>query len=158
MPEWIAGATGAVAVVAITLCLWQRRTVSRLEKQVQQLSSGADERSVVGALHAHSEILKKHEGRIREALSAYQYLHEALQGAIRKVAFERYNPFHGVGGNQSFTFVLLDAHNSGVVISSLHNRDTTRVYAKAVREAKPLQQLSTEEERVLANAVAQPGA
>jgi hypothetical protein len=48
------------------------------------------------------------------------------------VSVLRFNPFKEVGGNQSFCVALLDGKNSGVVISSLHTREGTRVYAKPV--------------------------
>ena len=57
---------------------------------------------------------------------------------IQKTALVRYNPFGETGGNQSFVLSLLDADGEGFVITSLHNRDYTRVYAKEVRvEGKP---------------------
>ena len=44
----------------------------------------------------------------------------------------RYNPFEETGGNQSFALALLDAEGDGWVLSSLHARSGTRVYAKAI--------------------------
>lgn len=158
MPEWVSVAALALAVAATVMVMVQHRRLTRVQSQLEALLTGANEQSVLGALNAQREQLRKLDERVKELVHASQYLHEALQDAIRKVAFERYNPFPGVGGNQSFTFILLDAHNSGIVITSLHNRDATRVYAKAIREGQALQQLSTEEERVLQNALMQKGA
>ncbi|MFZ2153470.1 MAG: DUF4446 family protein [Microgenomates group bacterium] len=50
-----------------------------------------------------------------------------------KLQLVRYNPFNDVGGDQSFILCLLDKTNSGVIITSLHTRDSTRVYAKAIK-------------------------
>ena len=158
MPEWVPAAALALAVAAAGIAIAQYRRITRIQSQLEALLTGADEQSVLGALHAQREQLRKVEERTKELVHASQYLHEALQTAMRKIAFERYNPFSGVGGNQSFTLVLLDAHNSGMVLTSLHNRDATRVYAKAIREGQALQQLSAEEERVLQNALMQKGA
>ena len=38
-----------------------------------------------------------------------------------------------MGGDQSFILVMLDNTNSGVIITSLHSRDVTRIYAKAIK-------------------------
>ncbi|MGI5841332.1 MAG: DUF4446 family protein [Patescibacteria group bacterium] len=51
---------------------------------------------------------------------------------LQKVTLTRFNPFDDLGGNQSFILCLLDKSNSGVIITSLHNRDTTRLYAKTI--------------------------
>lgn len=49
-----------------------------------------------------------------------------------KISLTRFNPFDTVGGDQSFILILLDNTNSGVIITSLHNRDLTRIYAKPI--------------------------
>ena len=47
-----------------------------------------------------------------------------------KISLTRFNPFNDLGGDQSFILVLLDDHHDGVIVTSLHSRDRTRVYAK----------------------------
>ncbi len=51
---------------------------------------------------------------------------------LQKIGFTRYNPFTDTGGDQSFTLALLDEKGDGIVISSLHSRENTRLYAKKV--------------------------
>ena len=68
----------------------------------------------------------------------------------------RFNPFEDTGGNQSFAIALLDAHGDGVVISSLHARGSTRLYAKAVRAGRPDGAASAEEAQALRQAMAAP--
>jgi hypothetical protein len=53
--------------------------------------------------------------------------------AFQRVGLVRYNPFEETGGNQSFALALLDAAGDGWVLSSLHARSGTRVYAKAIK-------------------------
>lgn len=57
---------------------------------------------------------------------------------LQKVGLVRFNPFAETGGDQSFCLALLDGEDSGLVISSLHSRETTRIYAKPVRKGKPV--------------------
>lgn len=73
--------------------------------------------------------------------------------AVQKVAFRRFNPFENTGGAQSFTLVLLDRENNGVVVSSLYGREGTRVYGKEVSAGKAKQPLSDEEQSLLQEAV-----
>jgi len=51
---------------------------------------------------------------------------------LQKVGFVRYNPFSDTGGDQSFCLCLLDQNNTGLVLTSLHSREQTRIYAKTV--------------------------
>lgn len=53
-----------------------------------------------------------------------------------KINLLRFNPFGDLGGDQSFVLCLLDNTNSGVIITSLHTRESTRVYAKAIKHGQ----------------------
>ena len=53
-----------------------------------------------------------------------------------KINVLRYNPFEDIGGDQSFILTILNQDNSGVIVSSLHNRDLTRVYAKPIKNGE----------------------
>lgn len=55
---------------------------------------------------------------------------------LQKIGLVRYNPFEETGGDQSFAVALLNESGDGVVISSLHARDMTRVYGKPVKAGK----------------------
>lgn len=74
---------------------------------------------------------------------------------FQKSAFVRYNPFEETGGDQSFIVAILDGNNSGFVISSLHSRNGTRIYAKQISMGKESHQLSKEEKEVVEKAARQ---
>jgi len=60
---------------------------------------------------------------------------EAMQ-PLQKVGLIRYNPFGDTGGNQSFVLAILDGNDTGLVMTSLHSREATRVFSKPVKEGK----------------------
>jgi hypothetical protein len=73
---------------------------------------------------------------------------------LQKLGFKRYNPFTDTGGDQSFTVALLDDLGDGIMISSLHSRENTRLYAKKVADGKVSgQALSSEEQEVIKQAL-----
>ena len=73
---------------------------------------------------------------------------------LQKVGLARFNPFEDAGGDQSFALALLDNHGSGVVLSSLHGRDVTRMYSKPVREGKEAgYEFSDEEKSAISKAL-----
>lgn len=69
---------------------------------------------------------------------------------IQKVGVVRFNPFKELGGDHSFSVALLDGHDTGFIITGLHTRERTRVYAKVVQEGKSVSELSKEEGKALA--------
>ena len=99
------------------------------------------------------EILKKikqTESDYKENKKNLSHLQKKSIKHIQKVDFLRYNPFKDTGGDQSFILSLLDEENSGVVLSSFHGRDNTRVYAKKVKKGKGEGfSLSEEEEKLI---------
>jgi hypothetical protein len=73
---------------------------------------------------------------------------------LQRLGFKRYNPFTDTGGDQSFTAALLDDLGDGIMISSLHSRENTRLYAKKVDGGKvSAQTLSSEEQEVIKQAL-----
>ena len=83
---------------------------------------------------------------------------DALEAAGRKafsrVGLVRFNPFEETGGNQSFALALLDAEGDGWVLSSLHARSGTRVYAKSIAKGRSEAALSEEETAAIRQATA----
>ena len=74
-------------------------------------------------------------------------LDDLTNRAITKVKLVRYNPFSEIGGDQSFILVLLDNHNSGVIITSLHNRGFTRIYSKTIKNGESESATLSKEEK-----------
>jgi hypothetical protein len=68
---------------------------------------------------------------------------------LQKMSLVRFNPFKEIGGDHSFSLALLDGRNNGLVITTLHTRERTRVYAKAIKNGKSDLELSQEEKKAL---------
>jgi len=73
---------------------------------------------------------------------------------IQRVELLRYNPYQDTGGDQSFSMAMLDNQGTGFIITSLHARSGTRVFAKPVLAGKAYKyQFSKEEEMVIEKAM-----
>lgn len=90
--------------------------------------------------------------RVDELSDRLTGLQEDLQATIQRVGVVRFNPFRDTGGDQSFAVALLDELGNGVVLSSLHNRNDTRVFAKPVHGGTSPYALSDEEHQAIAKA------
>jgi hypothetical protein len=66
---------------------------------------------------------------------------------IRKIGLLRFNPFKDTGGDQSFILSLIDAEDTGVVITALYSRSGTRWYAKRVHSGKGVEHELSEDEK-----------
>jgi hypothetical protein len=80
-------------------------------------------------------------------------IREEARGHLQKVHMTRFNPFNELGGEQSFSTVILDGKDNGIVLTGLHTRQVTRLYAKSINKGKSELELSKEEKQVLNKAV-----
>ncbi len=72
--------------------------------------------------------------------------------AVQRVGIVRYNPYEDTGGNQSFALALLDAEANGVMLTSLHSRQATRVYLRTIVGGRADAALSVQEAEALRQA------
>ena len=155
--ELIAVAAAAVAVVALglaVLALWRLGRVRR------------DQGAVLGDsrrdLPAHAAALQRDFGALSEYVTdvatrldgRVEAAETALAGAVTHWAIHRYDAYHEMSGHQSFSIALLDDHISGVVISSIHQRDSSRLYVREVIDGEAPVELSPEERETVRLAMA----
>lgn len=118
------------------------------------MTRGADGRSLESVLDAHLEKVFAMAREVDELTVRTAILEAAGRKAFSRVGLVRYNPFEETGGNQSFALALLDAEGNGWVLSSLHARSGTRVYAKAIVGGRSDAALSDEESAAIRQATA----
>ena len=99
------------------------------------------------------EYLKELEKKIEGVSKRLEKLEKKNKFSLQKIEILRYNPFSEIGGNQSFSVVLLDGNNDGAVITSIYSRDGNRVYAKPIKNGVSKYSLSEEEKEVLSRAL-----
>ena len=107
-------------------------------------------------LGSHLERVKEVVSEVGAVAARTAALERDQQGSIGRVGLVRFNPFEETGGNQSFALAMLDGHGDGFVVSSLHARAGTRVYAKAIARGTAESALSDEESEALRLALAKP--
>ena len=142
-------------IISVSLAgytLWEQ---IQLKKKYGQFLSGAEAKNI-------EELIKSYSGNVEKALSQLDELagfaaklHKTQQFALSKVGLVRFNPFGDTGGDHSFSIALLDHKENGVVISAVHARSGTRVYAKDIIEGKAKHNLSKEEAKALEDASSQ---
>ncbi len=66
---------------------------------------------------------------------------------IQKIGLLRFNPFKDTGGEQSFILSLVDANDTGIVVSGLYSRSGTRWYAKKIINGQGVEYALSEEEK-----------
>jgi len=104
--------------------------------------------------------LSNHFSRMRQIDSSLKIIDSKLNNlaalnsmASQKISIVRFNPFGDTGGDQSFCLAVLDGHNSGYVITSIHGRQGTRSYIKPIDLGTSRYGLSAEEKQAISQAI-----
>ncbi len=142
-----------MAVLVLVVVLLARRT-RRIDARLRGLTRGEGGASLEAVLDAHLDRVDAVAFQLDELAARAAVLEAAQRKAFQRVGLVRYNPFEETGGNQSFALALLDAAGDGWVLSSLHARSGTRVYAKGITAGRADANLSEEETAAIRQAMA----
>ena len=142
-----------MVVLLLAVLLLLRRT-RKTDSRLRGITRGAEGSSLEAVLDAHLDKVYDVSRELDELAARLAILEGAQRKAFQRVGLVRYNPFEETGGNQSFALALLDAAGDGWVLSSLHARSGTRVYAKAIKAGKADAALSEEETAAITRAMA----
>jgi uncharacterized protein DUF4446 len=151
-------ALAVVVVVLVAWVAWLQRSHAVLRRRLRRLIGEGEGVGLDELLDRQFRRLDTVAERV-EALNRLHHELEALaQQSIQKVGVIRFNPFADTGGDQSFAVALLDAAGNGVVLSSLHGRADTRIFAKPVQAGRSKHALSDEEQAAIRKALSPAGA
>ena len=150
---------GVVALAAVAVAAISLLTSVLLAIRLRRIR--IDQRAVVGdgdldlvghaaALQRQFEALHDYVQDAAEQLNGRLAVAERrLDGTVAYRALVRYDAYGEMSGRQSTSIALLDAHRSGLVLSSIHHRDQARLYAKQIRQGEPESELSPEEHEAI---------
>ncbi|HSL98385.1 MAG TPA: DUF4446 family protein [Candidatus Deferrimicrobiaceae bacterium] len=144
------------ALLLLLLVVWLALRLRRLGRRLDALTRGADAASLEAVLGTHLERVRTAIEEVDRVAARTAVIERDLRSTLGRVGIVRFNPFEDTGGNQSFALAILDGHGDGFVISSLHARSGTRVYAKAISGGAAETALSDEEAEALRLALAMP--
>lgn len=121
-------------------------------KRQAALLDGEDPGKLADIVARQKQVIASHQKHLRELGKILEELVEQNRLHVQKVGIVRFNPFADTGGNMSFSLALLNADKNGIVISSLHSREGTRIYAKPVEKGESKHHLTDEERQAIAEA------
>ncbi|MBI4050714.1 MAG: DUF4446 family protein [Candidatus Doudnabacteria bacterium] len=145
-------AFASLTIVNLVLLLILSRQFLGYRKRQQELLAGEEKEELSEIVLKHKKALASHKKNLVELGKILAELLEKNNKNIQKTGLVRFNPFADAGSNLSFTCALLDANNNGIVISSLHGREGTRIYAKPVENGHSSYPLTDEEKQAIKQA------
>ncbi|MDY7039950.1 MAG: DUF4446 family protein [Chloroflexota bacterium] len=154
---WLWLVSALAGLVSIVWLVVVQVRLNRAVRQYQALVSGTSADNLEEVLNAHVTEVRQHVARVEELDDRTKQTERTLRHSMQWLGMVRFNPFRDTGGDQSFAIALVDGHGNGVVLSSLHARDSTRVYAKPLHHWESTYTLTDEEKEAIARAYQQQG-
>ncbi len=145
----IIGILGVVLAVLIGLVVWLAVRLREVEQRYRDLATGTSGGNLEHILHDHVRQVREARDRAGELEETVRRLERTSRHHVQHIGVLRFNPFRDSGGDQSFAVALTDGDGNGVVISSLHGRDATRVYAKPLAAWESVYPLTDEEKQAI---------
>lgn len=145
-------ATAVLSVINLLLLIILAWQFFKYRNRQTELLRGEEIPDLEEIVLKHKKTLATHNKNLKELGKILEELVENNRLNIQKTGLVRFNPFADAGSNMSFSLALLDGRDNGIVISSLHGREGTRIYAKSIQKGKSGYHLTEEEEQAVAQA------
>ena len=142
-------------VMIIMLCIMIRQAwnLSYMKKRYRKMMSGVDGDNLERLLMGHIDEVRHVVEENQRIDAENRRMDELLNLAVTRVGMVRFRAFEDMGSDLSYAVALLDAHNNGVVLSSIFGREDSRSYAKPIEDGKSTYPMTKEEEQALQEAM-----
>lgn len=123
-----------------------------LKRKLKRLLGGAGAKDLEESIRKnHEHLAKLDEQQVRISQTIEQMIRQ-MKEMKANVSIKRYNAFQEQGSDLSFSIAIVDDHGDGFVLTGIHSRHGTQVYAKPVNKGQSSYTLSPEETEVIRQA------
>lgn len=137
-------------LILLILLIVQINKSNKLKKRLDQFLLGKGGNSLeedIAELYEDNKYLKNSSEKNREDIRT---LFKRMESVFQKMGLVRYDAFNQMGGQLSYSLVLLDENDNGFIINSVHSTEGCYSYSKEIRSGDNNISLSKEEEEALA--------
>lgn len=140
-------------IAAYSRLFYLNKKINRLKRRYDQLLRGKGEIDIEELIRSHGEELDEYRKRMEESVRMQKEMSTKVQFSLQKLGFVRYDAFPDSNNELSYTLVLLDTFNNGIMITSLYGREQSTSFAKYIRDGKSGIKFSDEEKQALKMAI-----
>lgn len=135
-----------ILFICLGIVFWQ---ILSIKNSFGHFFDKSDPKNIESLLKQYAKEVSETSAKLDELAAFSAKLHQLSSKSITKLGLVRFNPFGDTGGDQSFCLTCLNSKNDGYILSSIHARSGTRVYAKPISAGKSSHNLSDEEQQSL---------
>ena len=141
-----------ICIILLVLVIIAFSQISSFKKKYAKFMQGKNasslEKDIIG-LYEDNRFIKSSIEKNKKDISE---LFDKQKGAYQKLGLVKYDAFHQMGGQLSFSLALLDENDNGFIINSVHSTDGCYSYTKRITAGECKLALGKEEEEALTRA------
>lgn len=145
--------TAAISLLFLLLVIVLWVKLNKLRRNYKSMLNGTGSLNVeqiLIELQEKGNLLLENDNRNEQEIQA---IRKDMSTMKSHIGIHRYNAFSETGSDLSFSVAILDEQQTGVVLSGIHGRDETYVYAKPVEHGQSKYALSPEEKEAISRSV-----
>lgn len=138
-----------IILILIILVIIQIVNTSKLKKKYSKFMQGKDakslEKDIIG-LYEDNKFIKASAEKNKKDIRT---LYKKAESAFQKIGIIKYDAFRQMGGQLSFSLVILDENDNGFILNSVHSTEGCYSYTKEVKNGQCSISLGEEEKQAL---------
>lgn len=143
--DWVTAGLLVLVVILLIRSFMLSSKLKRLRTSYTRFMEGAgveELESVIINLKQRLDVQEEGQSNLKQTV---QSLDDTLKKKKGNVGIHRYNAFAERGNDLSFSIAIVNDGEDGMVLSGIHGREQTFVYAKPVKDGKSEYPLTPEE-------------
>lgn len=136
-------------IILLILVIVMLSKISKLNKRCNSFMKGKAGKSLeqdIVRLYEDNQLLKT---GMTENKRDIRTIRKQLTKTFQKVGIVRYNAFQTMGGNLSYSLVLMDENNDGFILNTIHSTEGCYSYTKDIVNGNCNIALSPEEQKAI---------
>ena len=136
-------------ILLLILVIVMLTKISKLNKRCNSFMKGKAGKSLeqdIVRLYEDNQVLKT---GMNENKRDIRSINKQLAKAFQKIGIVRYNAFQTMGGNLSYSLVLLDEKDNGFILNTIHSSEGCYSYTKDIANGNCDIALSPEEQKAI---------
>ena len=146
-----------VIVIMLILIFGMMSGLRRMKRSYRMMMNGTGVENLEQLLIEMQNGIAGMEETVERLQAEIEEIKRKQTSMVGSVGVLRYNAFGDRGSDLSFSLALLDEQQNGVVISAIHSRGESLLYAKPLEEGQSRYTLSPEEEEAIVQALKKVG-
>ncbi len=139
-------ALGVVLIITIT-------QLQKISRKYYALTTGSTAKDLEHIMLTRFAEMDKVKARIKKYNRDHKEYKGHLDSCYNKMGLVKYDAFDSMAGELSFSLALLNADNSGIVLTSMHSKQGCFSYAKEIINGESYIALSNEEKEAIKKAL-----